>query len=51
MFKKTRIELSDLTESKSRIGQREVAQAALKMVAGGQVSQGGTSSNTADTDQ
>ena len=51
MFKKTRIELQDLTETKSRIGRREVTEAVLKMVSGGQVSQGGTSSNTADTDQ
>ena len=51
MFKKSRIEISDLSESKRRIGHREMTEAVLKMVSGGQVSQGGTSSNTADTDQ
>ena len=51
MFKKTRIQIAELTETKKRLGEREVTEAVLKMVSGGQRSEGGTSSDTADTDQ
>lgn len=50
MFKKTRIQIENLPENKKRIGERAVTEAVLKMVSGGQMSEGGTSSNTADTD-
>ena len=50
MFKKTRIQLNDLPKNQQRIGDRQVTEAVLKMVSGGAMSEGGTSSNTADTD-
>jgi hypothetical protein len=46
-----RIEMKDMIETRKRIGERELAVAELKQVAGGLPSQGGTSSASADTDE
>lgn len=51
MNKKNRIELKDMKETYKRMGERELSDAELKLVAGGAPSQGGTSSDTIDTDQ
>lgn len=46
-----RIEMKDMIETRKRIGERELAVAELKQVAGGAGCQGGTSSASADTDE
>jgi hypothetical protein len=47
----SRIQMSDMIETRKRIGEREIAAAELKKVAGGAMCQGGTSSASADTDE
>ena len=51
MKKNSRIQLKDMNETTKRMGQRELAVAELKNISGGQPSQGGTTSDSADTDQ
>lgn len=52
MIKKlSRLHLEDITATKKRLGERELAEAELKLVGGGVRCQGGTSTFDDDTDE
>jgi hypothetical protein len=49
---KTRLQVKDIAETSKRLGEREISEAELKFVTGGAgPTQGGTTSDTGDTDQ
>lgn len=51
MQKKTsRLRVKDITETRSRLGERELSEAQLKLVAGGMETIGGTCSQGGDCD-
>jgi len=49
--KRTRLQLTPLEETQKRLGERELSEVELKIVAGGLASQGGTCSECDDCDQ
>ncbi len=50
---RTRLSMDTLKEGRSRLGERDLSDVELKIISGGRMSatQGGTTSDTADTDQ
>lgn len=50
-MKKQRIEVKDIQETSKALGERELQEVELKLVAGGRISQGGTSTTCNDCDQ
>jgi hypothetical protein len=50
---RTSLSMDTLTESRTRLGARDLSEVELKIISGGRMSasQGGTTSDTADTDQ
>lgn len=48
---KSRLQVKDIEQTRKRLGERELSEAELKFVTGGEPSQGGTTSDTGDTDQ
>jgi hypothetical protein len=51
--KRTHLSMDTLTEGRARLGERDLSEVELKIISGGRMSatQGGTTSDTADTDQ
>jgi hypothetical protein len=48
--KRARLRMTDIEKTGKRLGERELSEVELKIVAGGQRSEGGTCSDTADCD-
>jgi hypothetical protein len=49
--KRTRLQFTHLEETQKRLGDRELSEVELKVVAGGRISQGGTCTSCDDCDQ
>jgi hypothetical protein len=49
--KRARLQMTPIAETRKRLGERELSETELKIVAGGRASEGGTCSDSGDTDQ
>ena len=49
--KNTRLQMTELEETKKQLGERELSEVELKIVAGGLTSQGGTCTRCSDCDE
>jgi hypothetical protein len=49
--KRARLQMNDLEATQKRLGERELSEVELKVVAGGLASQGGTCSQSCDCDE